>query len=49
MLICFHETSIETVFQTVEVLSLLGDGVQEFVAAMSDFHTYWEHRLKDTK
>jgi hypothetical protein len=33
----------------VEVLSLLGDGVHEFVAAMSDFHTYWEHRLKDTR
>ena len=35
--------------QTVEVLSTLGESVQNFVAAMSDVHTYWEHRVKDLK
>ncbi len=35
--------------QTVEVLSAIGESIQNFVAAMSDIHTYWEHRLKDLK
>ena len=39
----------EARIQTVEVLSSLGESVQNFVAAMSDIHTYWEHRLKDLK
>ena len=33
----------------VEVLSTLGESVQNFVAASSDVHTYWEHRIKDLK
>ena len=37
----------EARIQTVEVLSTLGECVQNFVASMSDVHTYWEHRLKD--
>ena len=39
----------EARIQTVEVLSTLGETVQNFVAAMSDIHTYWEIRLKDLK
>ena len=39
----------EARIQTVEVLSTLGESVQNFVAAMSDVHTYWEHRIKDLK
>ena len=39
----------EARIQTVEVLSSLGETVQNFVAAMSDIHTYWEIRLKDLK
>ena len=39
----------EARIQTVEVLSTLGETVQNFVAAMSDVHTYWEHRIKDLK
>ena len=31
------------------MLSTLGESVQNFVAAMSDVHTYWEHRIKDLK
>jgi len=34
--------------RTVELLSQLGENVQDIVAAFSDFHTYWQHRLKDT-
>ena len=39
----------EARIQTVEILSSMGESVQNFVAAMSDIHTYWEHRLKDLK
>ena len=39
----------EARIQTVEVLSTLGESVQNFVAASSDIHTYWEHRIKDLK
>ena len=39
----------EARIQTVEVLSTLGECVQNFVASTSDVHTYWEHRLKDSK
>lgn len=39
----------EARIQTVEVLSTLGESVQNFVASMSDLHTYWEHRLKDLR
>ena len=39
----------EARIQTVEVLSTLGESVQNFVASMSDVHTYWEHRIKDLK
>jgi hypothetical protein len=41
-------TSTEARIQTVELLSQFGENVQEIVAALSDLHTYWEHRLKDT-
>jgi len=34
--------------QTAELLSQLGENVQDVVAALSDLHTYWQHRLKDT-
>ena len=30
--------------RTVELLSQLGENVQDIVAAFSDFHTYWQHR-----
>lgn len=40
-------TATDAKVQNVEILSSLGDCVQNFVAAMSDLHTYWEHRLKD--
>ncbi len=33
--------------QSVELLSQFGDCVTSLVAGFSDFHTYWEHRLKD--
>ena len=39
----------EARIQTVEVLSTLGECVQNFVASTSDVHTYWQHRLKDLK
>ena len=39
----------EARIQTVEVLSTLGECIQNFVASTSDVHTYWEHRLKDLK
>ena len=41
--------STEPRILTVELLCLIANPVQEFVAAMSDFHTYWEHRLRDTR
>ncbi len=37
-------TSTEARIQTVELLSQMGENVQEIIAAMSDLHTYWEHR-----
>ena len=37
-------TSTEARIQTVELLSQMGENVQEVIAAMSDLHTYWEHR-----
>ena len=37
-------TSTEARIQTVELLSQFGENVQEIVAALSDLHTYWEHR-----
>ena len=30
--------------QTAELLSQLGENVQDVVAALSDLHTYWQHR-----
>ena len=45
--IMFPLNKTEVRIQTVEVLSTLGESVQNFVANMSDVHTYWEHRLKD--
>ncbi len=33
--------------QSVELLSQFGDCVTDLIAGFSDFHTYWEHRLKD--
>lgn len=41
--------STEARIQTVELMSSVGESIQEFVAALSDWHTYWEHRLKDTR
>ena len=41
-------TSTEARIQTVELLSQIGENVQEVIAALSDLHTYWEHRIKDT-
>ena len=40
-------TSTDAHIQTVELLSQLGENVQDIVAGLSDLHTYWEHRLKD--
>ena len=37
-------TSTEARIQTVEILSQIGENVQEVIAALSDLHTYWEHR-----
>ena len=37
-------TSTEARIQTVELLSQIGENIQEIVAALSDMHTYWEHR-----
>ena len=37
-------TSTEARIQTVELLSQIGENVQEVIAALSDLHTYWEHR-----
>ena len=37
-------TSTEARIQTVELLSQIGENIQEVVAALSDLHTYWEHR-----
>ena len=37
-------TNTDARIQTVELLSQFGENVQEIVAALSDFHTYWEHR-----
>lgn len=42
-------TRMEARIQSIELLSQLGDSVQEVVAGLSDVHTYWEHRLKDTR
>jgi hypothetical protein len=44
----FPLTSDDARIQSVQLLSQFGEGVTDFVAALSDFHTYWEHRLKDT-
>lgn len=41
-------TSTDAHIQTVELLSQLGESVQDVVAGLSDLHTYWEHRIKDT-
>ena len=30
--------------QSAELLSQLGENVQDIVAAFSDLHTYWQHR-----
>lgn len=30
--------------QNAELLSQLGENVQDIVAAFSDLHTYWQHR-----
>ena len=37
-------TSTEARIHTVEILSQIGENVQEVIAALSDLHTYWEHR-----
>ena len=37
-------TATEARIQTVELLSQISENVQEIIAAMSDLHTYWEHR-----
>ena len=37
-------TATEARIQTVELLSQISENVQEVIAAMSDLHTYWEHR-----
>lgn len=37
-------TATEARIQTVELLSQIGENIQEIIAAMSDLHTYWEHR-----
>ncbi len=43
----FPLTASDARVQSVELLSQFGDKVTGLVAAFSDFHTYWEHRLKD--
>ncbi len=45
----FPLTADDAKVQTVELLSQFGEGVTSLVAAFSDFHTYWEHRLKDAQ
>ena len=37
-------TATEARIQTVELLSQVGENIQEIIAAMSDLYTYWEHR-----
>ena len=37
-------TGTEARIHTVEILSQIGENVQEVIAALSDLHTYWEHR-----
>lgn len=34
--------------QSVELLSQFSESVTDIVAGLSDFHTYWEHRIKDS-
>ncbi len=43
----FPLTAVDARVQSVELLSQFGDCVTSLVAGLSDFHTYWEHRLKD--
>ena len=43
MPLTFNESRI----QSVELLSQINEYVTELVASFSDFHTYWQHRLKD--
>ena len=40
-------TSTEARIHTVEILSQIGENVQEVIAALSDLHTYWEHRYEN--
>ena len=39
-------TSKEARVQSVQLLGQFGEVITDLVAALSDFHTYWEHRLK---
>ena len=41
-------TTKEARVQSVQLLGQFGEVVTDLVAGLSDFHTYWEHRLKDT-
>ena len=44
----FPLSANDALVQSVELLSQFGEIITELVANLSDFHTYWEHRLKDT-
>ena len=39
-------TSNEMRIHSVELLSQFSESITDLVAGWSDFHTYWEHRLK---
>ena len=41
-------TTKEARVQSVQLLGQFSEVVTDLVAGLSDFHTYWEHRLKDT-
>lgn len=41
-------TTKEARVQSVQLLGQFGEVITDLVAGLSDFHTYWEHRLKDT-
>ena len=43
----FPLTSTEAQAQTVELLSQVGEVLQDLIAGFSDFHTYWGRRLQD--